>query len=1734
MSTVTSLKFAVSSSWDGSGIDEAKAAITQLKAQIESMSDSRLGLQVQLEGAEEAQAKVEEISRTRDTMIKVKADADEAQAKINEAAQNHESLIRARADADEAQAKIMEVARDREATIEVHEEGAAEAAGVIEAAKRTASRSITFRVDADTSGAEGSFSKLGGLLSNHLILVGALTAALTAMGAVAAMVGGALLTALGGGVIVAGIAITTMFSKMQQQAQDTINMQKAQADTADNQVATAYQNVTQVATQGAQQIVAAQEQVRNAQQSVADTAEQGARSIKSANDQAVLANQEVIQSQRDVADAYRNAQRSLEDLQMQQSESGDNITAAELGVERAQQRVNEGPQQGDKNPALTQRENLNALALAQDHYRETVLKAQQTNEDYTKAQAQGVDGSDKVVQAKQKEANAVKNAADAQTNVQTAIKTAAENNQKAQQQLSDAVTKLSQTQQTAAENNTKAQQELQNALIGQADAHRQLDAAMAKSTNAVMQFMKQLNGIVAPIQGPLKAALASLELQLTEMTPVLHDLFANAGTLVQPFTDTITGAVKGALPGMSNALLEMGQMMPGLKDGMAQLGTSVGTMFDTLGKDSANLGKIADDFGHNFGSFLNIWSDFVVKTGPDAANTLNHLGQGINAMTQGTLNGIAGFEHNAAPAPGHMGIIQSTATGVGTIAQQALPGVGTAVHAAGSAFAPAVQSLSKPIGDMVNSLGGGAGKAIDSFAPGLDKLADALGKIVTALQPAIPLLAAFAQGMGGAFTTELQLLTPLIVKLADGIGSLLQHMGPLSGVIVAAGAAFMIYKTVMMGVTAAVKAYEIAVIAVQAAQKAWMAIQGMMSIVMATNPIMLVVIALAALVAGIVYLATKTQFFQDAWRDTWNAVKVAASAVWNFLKEAFTEVTSFLGSKWGWLLALFFPPIGALVALGAHWKEVWGAIQLVAQVVWNWIKDTWSDTINSIKQLWDDISQPIQLAWSTSWNWVKDTAEAIWNWLHDRWNDFVTGVRVIWDAWWSLFATAWQAGWNTIKQVGVDIWNSISGAFKSIWDDLRKGFDGFVQLVKGIWDGLKKVFAEPINFIIRASNDTIGKVISSAHMDEIKLADGGSPGDYGVQQGMGGSRADNLIRYAVSPHEYVINGLSASQPGMKEHLDGINFGNTQAPKPNSSINNFAPMGVQGFADGGQVKGPNGQPSSEDAINRALSWVPNGREYNADGWLDCSGLASGVYDTLRGIAPHREFTTVSNFEGLGFKSGTGGAFEIGVLPQPGDEGHMAMTLGGHNIESAGGGKGIQIDGSAWGADNPYFTDHYYLPGDLFSPQYFGKGWAGSSGGSGGFLGMIGNAFSGAVHALRGGAADAFIAATNPILAGIPDPFLGTNKPFGSYPKGLATNSRNDLANLIRGHESGSSASSGAGFGTAIPSPEHKALIDQAVMLAGGPAPNTLEQWESGLETLVQRESSWNPGAVNNWDSNAAAGHPSKGLAQMIDSSFAAHMVPGHGNIFNPLDNLASDVGYIKATYGGITNVQQANAGMSPHGYATGTQNAQPGWALVGEKGPELVNFTGGEQVLNNPDTMKQMQQYMSQGAQGIAQNSQQSWTSALTSPLDQFGQDIGLGSITSGSGVISKLFSQGISYGQQLATWTPPAGSLLGSLTKGAPNPLSGLQYQAPGTGVLPGNDAQLDNPPSAAQAQAQANAATAQQNKQLNGQAQPAAKQLQPMVGGDLHIHASSGNPVKEWEERVGLHVQGFDPFGQL
>ena len=81
--------------------------------------------------------------------------------------------------------------------------------------------------------------------------------------------------------------------------------------------------------------------------------------------------------------------------------------------------------------------------------------------------------------------------------------------------------------------------------------------------------------------------------------------------------------------------------------------------------------------------------------------------------------------------------------------------------------------------------------------------------------------------------------------------------------------------------------------------------------------------------------------------------------------------------------------------------------------------------------------------------------------------------------------------------------------------------------------------------------------------------------------------------------------------------------------------------------------------------------------------------------------------------------------------------------------------------------------------------------------------------------------------------------------------------------------------------------------------------------NGIYRNVIRESSGNPYAINNWDSNAAAGTPSKGLLQVIDPTFNAYHVAGTSfDPYDPVANITAACNYAAAVYGSIDNVYGA--------------------------------------------------------------------------------------------------------------------------------------------------------------------------------------------------------------------------------
>lgn len=87
----------------------------------------------------------------------------------------------------------------------------------------------------------------------------------------------------------------------------------------------------------------------------------------------------------------------------------------------------------------------------------------------------------------------------------------------------------------------------------------------------------------------------------------------------------------------------------------------------------------------------------------------------------------------------------------------------------------------------------------------------------------------------------------------------------------------------------------------------------------------------------------------------------------------------------------------------------------------------------------------------------------------------------------------------------------------------------------------------------------------------------------------------------------------------------------------------------------------------------------------------------------------------------------------------------------------------------------------------------------------------------------------------------------------------------------------------------------------------------------VKKIIMKESTGNPKAINNWDSNARRGTPSQGLMQTIPSTFAKFVHPSLAGkpITHPVANITAGVRYMIATYGMSTLEQGGRRSSAGH-------------------------------------------------------------------------------------------------------------------------------------------------------------------------------------------------------------------------
>lgn len=120
--------------------------------------------------------------------------------------------------------------------------------------------------------------------------------------------------------------------------------------------------------------------------------------------------------------------------------------------------------------------------------------------------------------------------------------------------------------------------------------------------------------------------------------------------------------------------------------------------------------------------------------------------------------------------------------------------------------------------------------------------------------------------------------------------------------------------------------------------------------------------------------------------------------------------------------------------------------------------------------------------------------------------------------------------------------------------------------------------------------------------------------------------------------------------------------------------------------------------------------------------------------------------------------------------------------------------------------------------------------------------------------------------------------------------------------------------------------------------------TGQQWTALDQLWGTYESGWNNLAQN--PSSTAYG-----IAQFLNSTWASY----GPKTSDPTLQITYGLEYIYNRYKNPVNALNFELSHTPHWYGSGTRGAARGLALVGDRGPELINFSGGEQIHSAKET-----------------------------------------------------------------------------------------------------------------------------------------------------------------------------------
>lgn len=241
------------------------------------------------------------------------------------------------------------------------------------------------------------------------------------------------------------------------------------------------------------------------------------------------------------------------------------------------------------------------------------------------------------------------------------------------------------------------------------------------------------------------------------------------------------------------------------------------------------------------------------------------------------------------------------------------------------------------------------------------------------------------------------------------------------------------------------------------------------------NPATIIIAGIVALIATIVLLWNKCEWFREL-----------CYSLFEGLKQAWNATVQFFKSCWDWFVGLWNAAVEGVKNIWQgicdFFKLIWQGVCAYFEFVWNVWKTAFEVVVNVIMTIWQGICNAIQFAWQVIVDFIKlvwegwknifqsvgNIIQGIWqglcNTIKSIWEGIVNTIKSLWNGFKSIFESVGnsiRSVWNGLTSMISSVWNGVVNGVKSAWNGIISPFQSVVNSIKNIWDGIKSMFKLP-------------------------------------------------------------------------------------------------------------------------------------------------------------------------------------------------------------------------------------------------------------------------------------------------------------------------------------------------------------------------------------------------------------------------------------------------------------------------------------------------------------------------------------------------------------------------------------------------------------------------------------------------------------------------------------------------